>query len=270
MHTRICIFILAIISGVMELAAAPTTEMVVVREGKYAPPFLPKNAPKEVSIQAFQLDARPVTNAEFLEFVRANPRWRRSQVKRGFADEEYLSHWAGDLDLGADKAKVATQPVTRVSWFAARAYAAWRGARLPTTAEWEYAASAGFTRADGLNDAEFLQAVIHWYSTPTPETLPGVGSTRTNFYGIHDLHGVVWEWTSDFNLAMVTGSNGDTGKERDVFCGGGAVDAKDPGNFPAFMRFGFRSSLQSSYTVHNLGFRCAKDLSPGEATSQPE
>lgn len=213
-------------------------------------------------MQAFYLDSLPVTNEKFLEFAQANPRWRRSQVKRGFGDEDYLSHWAGDLDLGTNDAKVATQPVTRVSWFAARAYAIWRGVRLPTTAEWEYAASAGFTRADGQNDPEFLRAVNLWYSTPTPETLPAVGSTRTNFYGLHDLHGLVWEWTSDFNFAMVTGSSGDTAKERDVFCGAGAVDAKDPGNFPAFMRFGFRSSLKASYTVHNLGFRCAKDIIP--------
>jgi formylglycine-generating enzyme required for sulfatase activity len=47
--------------------------------------------------------------------------------------------------------------------------------------------------------------------------------------------------------------------ERQLFCGAGSVGAKDPGNFAAFMRFGFRSSLRAGYTVHNLGFRCAKD-----------
>ena len=82
----------------------------------------------------------------------------------------------------------------------------------------------------------------------------------SSFHVIGDLHGLVWEWTSDFNSAIVTGdARGDTGLERNLFCGAGSLGAKDTGNFPAFMRFGMRSSLKASYTVHNLGFRCAKD-----------
>ena len=42
--------------------------------------------------------------------------------------------------------------------------------------------------------------------------------------------------------------------------GSGSLGAKDTGNYPAFLRFGMRSSLTAGYTVHNLGFRCAKDL----------
>ncbi|HEU5123837.1 MAG TPA: formylglycine-generating enzyme family protein, partial [Verrucomicrobiae bacterium] len=59
----------------------------------------------------------------------------------------------------------------------------------------------------------------------------------------------------------VTGDvRNDTGLERQLFCGAGSVGAKDVRNFPAFMRYGFRSSLKANYCVHNLGFRCAKDL----------
>ena len=54
------------------------------------------------------------------EFVRGHERWRRSRVTRLFAEEAYLSHWAGDLELGPDAGP--TQPVTFVSWFAAMAY----------------------------------------------------------------------------------------------------------------------------------------------------
>ncbi|MBC8001933.1 MAG: formylglycine-generating enzyme family protein [Opitutaceae bacterium] len=235
--------------------------MRLIPPGVYRPLFRGTNDPKEVLVKAFCLDALPVTNAEFLEFVRANPRWQRSQVKRLFADEGYLTHWAGDLDLGPDTARVGRQPVTRVSWFAAKAYAAGRGKRLPTIAEWEYAAAAGFSRADGTNDVEFVRAINNWYSTPTPGVLPAVASGQPNFHGVHDLHGLVWEWTSDFNSAMVTGdARGDTGLERQLFCGAGSQGASDRANFPAFMRFGFRSSLKAAYTVHNLGFRCAKDF----------
>ena len=44
------------------------------------------------------------------------------------------------------------------------------------------------------------------------------------------------------------------------FCGAGAQGARDVENYPAFMRYGFRSSLKADYCIHNLGFRCAKDL----------
>ncbi len=250
---------LHIASLVLALCAAGVaeSEMVAIPPSLYRPLFRGEKDAKEIPIAAFQLDVRPVTNGEFLAFVRENPKWQRSQVKRLFADERYLSHWAGDLDLGNARAE---QPVTNVSWFSAKAFSASRGKRLPTTAEWEVAAGAGFTIAEGAKDAEFQQAVARWYGTPSPEVLPDAGSGRANIFGVRDLHGLVWEWTSDFNSAMVTGdARGDTGLERQLFCGAGSVGANDPTAFPAFMRSGFRSSLRAGYTVHNLGFRCAKD-----------
>ena len=238
-------------------AAVGGDGMALIPAAQYRPLFRGEKDAKEIPIAAFQLDVRSVTNGEFLAFVRDNPKWQRSQVKRLFADERYLSHWAGDLDPGNARAE---QPVTNVSWFAAKAFAASRGKRLPTTAEWEVAAGAGFTIADGAKDAEFQRAVARWYGTPAPEVLPDAGSGRANFFGVCDLHGLVWEWTSDFNSAMVTGdARGDTGLERQLFCGAGSVGASDRTAFPAFMRFGFRSSLRAGYTVHNLGFRCAKN-----------
>jgi sulfatase modifying factor 1 len=228
--------------------------------GIHRPPFRAPGEAKEIRVKSFLLDERPVTNGEFLEFVRANPKWQRSQVKRLFADESYLTHWSGDLVLGSDTA-AALQPVTRISWFAAKAYCAWRNQRLPTSTEWEWAASAGFTQVDGESDSEFRVAVNRWYATPAPAQLPPAGAGRTNFFGLRDLHGSVWEWTSDFNSSLVTGdARGDTGLDRQLFCGAGAIGATERANYPAFMRYGFRSSLKADYTVHNLGFRCARDL----------
>jgi len=237
----------------------PPAGMVLIPDGAYHPLFRAENDPKEIPVQAFYLDVYPVTNGDFLEFVRANPRWRRSQVKRIFADESYLRNWAGDFDPGANASTKA--PATFVSWFAAKAFAQWKGKRLPTVAEWEYAASASPTRPDGENDAGFKRQVLEWYSSPAPAQFAPAGSGRSNFWGVHDLHGLVWEWVADFNTAMVTGdARGDTGLERDLFCGSGSQSATDTGNFPAFMRYAFRSSLKADYCVHNLGFRCAKDL----------
>jgi formylglycine-generating enzyme required for sulfatase activity len=233
--------------------------MVLIPAGDYAPFFRGPNDPATIRVAAFCLDVRPVTNAEFLAFVTANPKWRRSHTSTLFADTGYLADWAGDLELGPNAPEAA--PVVRVSWFAARSYAAWIGKRLPTTSEWERAASAGYTTVNGSTESAYRSAVFGWYAKPTSWPLPNAGETAANFFGVRDLCVLVWEWVSDFNSALVTGeSRGDTGLERDLFCGAGATGARDLTNYPAFMRAGFRSSLRASYVVPNLGFRCAKSL----------
>jgi formylglycine-generating enzyme required for sulfatase activity len=55
---------------------------------------------------------------------------------------------------------MARAPVTNVSWFAAKAYASWKGKRLPTVAEWEYAAAASVDKPDGASDPEFLALIV--------------------------------------------------------------------------------------------------------------
>jgi formylglycine-generating enzyme required for sulfatase activity len=240
-------------------APAEVDGMVVIPAGTYEPLLRGKDELERVPVAAFRLDARPVTNAEFLAFVRANPKWQRSRVSPLFADSGYLGDWSADLELGP-KAPVDS-PVVRVSWFAARAYASWRGKRLPTTAEWERAAAAGFSRDTGRADPELRRVALEWFAKPTPELLPAAGTGRPNVYGARDLLTLVWEWVDDFNTALVTGeSRGDTGLERTLFCGAGAANARDLENYPAFMRAGLRSSLRANYIVPNLGFRCAQDL----------
>jgi len=257
-RTQSAALIALIGAAVQGFSQTPPAGMASIPDGVYRPLFRAETDSKEVPVKAFALDILPVTNGDFLEFVRANPRWQRSSVKRIFADESYLKNWNADLEPGTNSP--SNVPVTHVSWFAAKAYAQWKGNRLPTVAEWEYAASASPTRADGENDAEFKQQILQWYSSPTEE-ISRVGAGHTNFWGVHDLHGLVWEWVADFNTAMVTGdARGDTGPDRQLFCGSGSQGAKDTGNFPAFMRYGFRSSLKADYCVHNLGFRCAKDF----------
>ena len=99
-----------------------------------------------------------------------------------------------------------------------------------------------------------------WLARPVPAILPAAGNARPNFYGVRDLHGLVWEWVEDFNTAMVTGeSRGDSGLERNLFCGAGSVGAKDTSDYAAFMRQALRSSLKANNTTSALGFRCAQD-----------
>jgi sulfatase modifying factor 1 len=239
--------------------------MALIPAGSYTPLFIRDAEP--VSVDAFYLDKTPVTNAQFLEFVRAHPEWRRSQVKSLFADAGYLKHWAGDLDLGPDAELLGEAPVTNISWFAARAYLKTLGKRLPTTDEWELAACADETRADATADPLFHTRILEWYSTPNTATFPAASSFPENVYSIRALHGLVWEWVRDFNNATVTGeSRGDTTLERGLFCAGGALNSGDPSNYAAFMRYAFRSSLSGNYAVANLGFRGARSATNNPVT----
>lgn len=258
-----CLIFLAVV-GVGRACGESVDGMSRLPAGEYRPLFRRTSEPSAMVVAPFLLDRNPITRGQYLEFVTACPSWRRSRVSRLFADATYLAEWKADLDPGTDAdPDVLRRPVVQVSWFAARAYAAWRGRRLPTTSEWERAAAEGFTEVDGRRDRAFQTAVAHWYASRAPEVLPAVGLGRPSLHGIHDLHGLIWEWTEDFNASMVTGdAREDTGLERQLFCGAGSVGASERSDFPAFMRAGFRSSLKAAYTVSNLGFRCAADAPP--------
>jgi sulfatase modifying factor 1 len=238
--------------------------MVLIPAGTYEPLY--KNE-GERKVAAFFLDETPVTNAEYLEFVRANPRWRRSNALKLFTDDHYLEQWKGDLELGDPAQLPPDAPVTNVSWFAAKAYARWVGKRLPTLAEWEMAAAASATKARGKDDPDHYRRILEWYAKPTRFPLPPVSEAPRDFHGVRGLHGLVWEWVEDFNTALVTGeSRADAGLERNLFCGTGAAGASDFRDYAAFMRYAFRSSVDAKYAVPNLGFRCARSL-PGKGVT---
>lgn len=233
--------------------------MVVISGGIYTPLYVAKKDSAKIRVAPFFIDKHPVTNAQFLEFVKAMPKWRKSNAKKLFADKNYLSHWKNDLDLGNNV--LPNSPVTNISWFAAKAFCDYYGKRLPTVAEWELVAKASANHPDGSKDQNFIKQILEWYSKPMDEKIPSIGLHGKNYWGISDMHGLVWEWTSDFFSSLVTGeSRGDSELERNLFCGGGSVNSSDFKNYPAFMRFAFRSSLKANYTTNNLGFRCAKDF----------
>ncbi|HEX2205175.1 MAG TPA: formylglycine-generating enzyme family protein [Longimicrobium sp.] len=237
-------------------AAAPGAGMARIPGGRYVPLFL--NGRPSVEVDAFALDRLPVTRAEYLAFVRAHPRWRRGGAPRAMAGPGYLASWPGPLAAGT--AADARRPVTEVSWFAARAYCAWRGKRLPTVHEWELAARASETARDASRDRAFMARLLELYRTPRPVP-PPVGSGFRNVYGVGDLHGVVWEWVDDFSSLLVSDdSRATAGRDHPLFCAAGVVGATDPGNYPAFLRYGFRAALEGRATIGSLGFRCAQDL----------
>jgi formylglycine-generating enzyme required for sulfatase activity len=233
--------------------------MVKIPAGKFTP-FTAKakkgkTQPAEVTVKEFFLDQTPVTNEDFLKFVKNHPEWQKENIKRVFADAHYLQAWTGDLQFPTMMAK---KPVTDVSWFAASAYCDSLGKRLPTTNEWEYA-----LWDQGRKQKEVKAKILRWYSQPNDKKLPEVGHGEKNERGISDLGFVIWEWTEDFNSFLVSSdARAEEGPGKSgFFCGSGS-QLGDPSDYASFMRYSFRASLKANYTTSNLGFRCAKEVTP--------
>ena len=244
-------------------AAGPVTkpQMAELPGGMVRPLYLTKNSPL-IPVAPFRLDTTPVTNRQFADFVRRHPRWQRNRAVALFVEPQYLSHWGPN----GPKPEQFEQPVTYVSWYAAGAYCQARGTRLPTVAEWEFAAQASQLAANGSREPDYTRRILSWYARPATAVLPNVGRSPANYWQIQDLHGLIWEWTQDFNSSLVTGeSRGDSALDQGLFCGSAAAGSADPSDYAAFMRFGFRSSLKAPYTLGNLGFRCAQEI-PDEST----
>lgn len=213
---------------------------------------LPAGKAEVVPIRTFLLQRHPVTNGEFLAFVTGHPEWRRGTAPAALTDAGYLADWSAPLDPGPRA--TASQPVTQVSWFAAEAYCEAQHARLPDWAEWELAAAASATRRDARSDPAWRQQVLDWYARPGGKALVAVEQGQANVYGLHDMHGLVWEWVHDFNSLLPADA------DPEKFCGSGALDVQQKENYAVLMRIAMLGSLRASYTGHLVGFRCARTV----------
>jgi formylglycine-generating enzyme required for sulfatase activity len=166
------------------------------------------------------------------------------------------------------RATALDRPMTGVTWYGASAYCAAQGKRLPTTAEWEYVAAADEKRRDATRDPKFLQRLVALYTTRPDARVGGAGEKFRNVYGVSALHGVVWEWTADFDGrrdehaghgegAMAGMEHGKGGHEHMLSCASAAIGASNAGDYAAFMRYQFRAGLTRSSAQQMLGFRCA-------------
>lgn len=229
--------------------------MVPIPGTTFTPFFRLPNTPP-VTLKPFKIDETAVTNSEFLEFVKANPQWQRSKVNKLFADSNYLKHWESDLVIGEKNKAIYNSPVVYVSWFAAKAYAAWKGKRLPIIAEWETAGSGNLVNSKYSNLTDYI---LNWYTKPNEEVLPNVKSTPKNTYGVYDMHGLIWEWTFDFNSFIKSGdSRANTEDELQLFCASSSLYVKDKNDYASFLRYSYRGSLKGNFCIKNLGFRCAQ------------
>jgi len=236
-------------------------DVVPISRGKFVPLYGVAANGSPLLVESFYLDRLPVINNEYAVFIASKPSWAVGKALPLLADKNYLTHWSG-----ASTKSGGRQPVVNISWYAANDYCVWKGGRLPTTLEWEYVAAASETKADASKDSDFIQRILTWYSKPTNASmLAEVGKSTPNYWGVFDLHGLVWEWTSDFNSIFAAGDNRSDGELlKNLFCGNSATGSTDRNNYAAFMRYALRNSLKASYTTDSLGFRCAYDQLPND------
>ena len=223
-----------------------------------------------VHLDAFYMDKYEVTNAQFKAFVDANPHWQKDNIEDRFHDGHYLSPWDG-TNYPAGK---ANHPVTDVSWYAAMAYAEWAGKRLPTEAEWEYAARGGLAekKYPSGNTISTRQANYNNHAGDTT----AVGRYDANGYSLYDMAGNLEEWCLDeFDAEFYAKSRNSrnpisgartiqrvlenftsipTGSSSRVLRGGSWF------SYAPALRVAARNRDTPSYTCDCAGFRCVRDI----------
>ena len=218
-----------------------------------------------VYVDAFYIDKYEVTNAQYKQFVDANPQWRKQRIPRAYHNGSYLSDWnVNDYPVGKGE-----HPVTYVSWYAAMAYAQWAGKRLPTEAEWEKAARGGAVgqRYPWGNSIDSGKAN---YGTNIGGTTR-VGNYPANNYGLYDMAGNVREWCLD----AYQGGFYKSSHRRNPLAGGtlnevvthftnlkgSRVLRGGSWGIPARgLRVAARLGYVPTYAYPNVGFRCAKSV----------
>lgn len=254
MRIRITILLMLITAATAAEPIGPARpDRIPVSGGTYEPILL-VGEQRSTLVDAFLLDRAPVTNAEYLEFVRANPRWKRSEVPALFAGSGYLAHWSGDLEPGSRTLARPDAPVVGVSWYAASAYCRWVEGRLPTEQEWEYVVSLSLP-ADRAHRATAAGTLLGYYADPVNALVELPPHTTDRFYL---LPGPLTEWVEDFQ-ATILGSGTDP---TQLGCGVSAqlVTGRTLEDQAGLIRYTRRSSLTARTATSAVGFRCAADI----------
>ncbi|MFG2819997.1 formylglycine-generating enzyme family protein [Kitasatospora sp. NPDC048365] len=260
---------------------------------------------RPVVLGAFRIAPVTVTNARFGAFVASTgyrteaERYGFSYVFEGFLDDRLAAgspavpavpwwrevagaHWQAPEGPGSSVGARQDHPVVHVSWHDAQAYCAWSGTRLPTEAEWEYAARGGLEQQrypwgdelapDGQHRCNIWRGVFPTLNTAADGhrgTAP-VRAFRPNGYGLYNTVGNVWEWCADwfspdFHLA---GPRWDpagppAGTARVMRGGSHLCHASYCNRY----RVAARSSNTPASSTGNIGFRVA--AGPGSPESGP-
>ena len=195
----------------------------------------------------FWMDTTEVTNAAFHQFIQAVPKW---WYLNGGAD--YVGRYLRGWDNKLPPPNKETFPVTSVPWLAASAYCNWAGKRLPTEAEWKYAARAGTSTAYWWGDAYDATR-----ANGSQHEVEIVGQpAHTNPWGLTDMSGNLWEWTSSAYWPYPYRSKDGRedprleGDARRVVRGGSWMIGAP--SLRSADRFAFNPRIASEY----IGFRC--------------
>jgi len=195
-----------------------------------------------VYISEFWMDKYEVTNGEYKKCVDAGA-CRAPEESGSNTRSSYYGNSRYD-----------NYPVIYVDWNQAKAYCEWKGGRLPTEAEWEYAARGGLSGARYPNGDNISQSEANYSGSDTVK----VGSYSPNGYGLYDMAGNVWEWTNDWyevNYYKYSPSHdpkGPSNGEYRVVRGGSWV------NSASIVRVSIRSGSNASARFPDYGFRCAR------------
>ena len=226
-------------------------------------PLMPEVPSHNVSVSDFYMDTFDVTNEEFSEFVRAVPEWSLENADASLHNGRYLEHW---ID-GSPPGHLLNHPVTFVTWQASAAYCKWRGKRLPTEIEFEWAAQDGVTPIEyPWGNSPPRNELANWGGNGISTTVP-VGSYPPNARGLYDMSGNIWHFTSDpwlGSYAEMLANSTDlqdsarAPKIRRVVKGGSW------GANAANLRVRYRDSHRPFEAREMVGFRCARSVSPGK------
>lgn len=227
-----------------------------------------------VYIDTFYIDQYPVTNVEYKEFIDANPEWHKPKkwydntgnidgIHKKYHDGDYLKTWKRN---NFPKNEVH-HPVTWVSWYAAMAYAQWKGKRLPTEAEWEKAARGGLTgqKYPWGNTISLNRLNYDLYISNTTE----VGQYPENGYGIYDMAGNVFEWCIDvwnenyyinspYNNPVADGYLADILADFTSVMTPRVVRGGSSVSTPRNTRVSYRHRNTPKLTCFSIGFRCVR------------
>ncbi len=236
-----------------------------------------------VRVAGFWMDETEVTNRQFAEFVQATGYVTESEKQGNSAVFDFAKHdW--ELVDGADWRHPSgpdsnidgeeDYPVVHVSWDDAAAYAHWAGKRLPTEAEWEYAARGGLEQAkypwgDELTPQGSYRANVWQGEFPVEDfhrdgfaSYGPVKRFPPNGYGLYDIGGNVWEWVADwydpnyYRQSPTDNPQGPSTGTQKVQRGGSWLCSE---NYCQGYRVAARQKTDTDSALNNLGFRCVAD-----------